>query len=456
MNKRFDCDIFDSENDQFFYPRDFNLQKEPKFIAFGSKIIKAECGRQPNGRNVISISSSLAKKLLLPEFTASLCLFDDEQTIYLGPLVGIFSSGFTPFQITPIGARSAAFARQMVVQSSVGAVPFLFGNEHIDWEQGMINGFFYHKKGWTKKTVPFPNVVYDRLPNRESERNPQAIEVKRKMESDYLIPWYNPGFFNKLELYERLYNDPRAENYLPETHQFTSFSNIELMLANYGHVFLKFANGSFGNGIRHIIYDQQEGAYYCRFYDQKKRLLKFNTLETLLQYVYRGKSLENIIVQQGIRLIRNNKKPIDFRVHANKDEQGDWSVSAIAAKMAGTGSPTTHGHFGGTVHTLEEIFPDKDKLEQNKQKLKKAALDIAAAIEDSIGGIVGEIGFDFGIDREGKVWMFEANSKPGRYIFSHPGLKESDYLTRKLALSFAVHLTERAIKSPDQLWEYTF
>ncbi len=454
MNKRFDCDLFHSDDDQFFYPRNFKLKQVPKFIAFGSNIVEAVCNQQPNGRNVISISSSLAKKLLLPECISSLCLFEDDETLYLGPLVGIFSSGFTPYQVTPIGARSTNFARQMAVQSSVGAVPFLFGSEHIDWEHGVINGFFYTSKGWTKQTVPFPNVVYDRLPNRKSERNPEAKEVKEKLENDYLIPWYNPGFFNKLELYDRLYNDQRAEKYLPETYPFTSFSNIELMLAKYGHVFLKLANGSFGQGIRHIIYDQQDGVYYCRFYEEKNRLLKFYTLENLLEYVYRGKRLNGVIVQQGIQLIRINKKPVDFRVHVNKNDHGEWTVTAIAAKMAGIGSPTTHGHYGGTVHTVEEIFPDEEERKMNEEKLKEAALSLANAIEQNIGGIIGEIGFDLGIDREGKVWMFEANSKPGRFIFAHPGLKESDYLTRKLALAFAVHLTEKMIKSPNEMWEH--
>ena len=65
-------------------------------------------------------------------------------------------------------------------------------------------------------------------------------------------------------------------------------------------------------------------------------------------------------------------------------------------------------------------------------------MDLAVAIEKHLDGIIGEIGFDFGIDTNGNVWLFEANSKPGRSIFSHPGLKDSDVLTRKLTLSYAI------------------
>ena len=68
-------------------------------------------------------------------------------------------------------------------------------------------------------------------------------------------------------------------------------------------------------------------------------------------------------------------------------------------------------------------------------------------------GIIGEIGFDLGIDRNGSVWLFEANSKPGRSIFSNPQLKEYDQLTRKLSLAFAIYLTERAISQPEEIFK---
>ncbi|GIN19303.1 YheC/YheD family endospore coat-associated protein [Siminovitchia fordii] len=453
MSVRYKCEFFDSDDIKLYYPREFQPKGEHQIISFGSNAAEAECYRHPNGRNVISISSSLAKILGIPEFVSSLCLFDDDETLYLGPLVGIFTSGFTPFQLLPVGERTKNFAKQMSVQTSVGAVPFLFGEKHIDWEKGVILGFFYHEHSWKKRIVPLPNVVYDRLPNRSSESQPSFKKVKEKMENDYLIPWYNPGFFNKLELHERLYNDPRAENYLPETHPFRSFSDIERMVATYGHVYLKQADGSNGDKIRQVLYDSEKNDYYCRFFDNKNRLYKYDSIESLINHLYKRKESEKLIIQQGIRLQRIDKKPMDFRVHVNKDESGHWNVSAIAAKIAGEGSPTTHTRFGGIVRSLEEAFPEEEERETYRNKLHKAALDLAAAIEDNIGGIVAEIGFDLGIDRNGKVWMFEANSKPGRHIFSHPGLKESDTLTNKLALAFAIHLTEKTIHSPQLLWE---
>lgn len=45
-----------------------------------------------------------------------------------------------------------------------------------------------------KEKVPLPNVIYDRLPNRKAENYKPIVRAKRKLEHDYAIPWFNPGF----------------------------------------------------------------------------------------------------------------------------------------------------------------------------------------------------------------------------------------------------------------------
>lgn len=59
---------------------------------------------------------------------------------------------------------------------------------------------------------------------------------------------------------------------------------------------------------------------------------KFSTLESIVKHIFHNRPLENLIVQQGIPLIRSSKRPVDFRVHTNKDSKGIWQVTAIAAK----------------------------------------------------------------------------------------------------------------------------
>ncbi len=452
MPARYNIEFFDVSSLKLYLPVSMKRQNPVQRISFGSNIIEAKCELQPNGRNIISMSKGLARKLELPEFINSIYLFEQEDLLVIGPLVGIFSSGFTPYQIKPIGERTPIFEKLLSVQSSVGVIPFLFGEQHINWEQGKIEGYFFTKNGWETRKVPFPNVIYDRLPNRRSERLQSSRKVKERMSQDYLIPWYNPGFFNKLDVYERLLQSDIAEKYLPETFPFSSFAQIEQMLSKYGHVYIKPMNGSLGLGVHQLLYHREEQAYYCRYHDQTNHLMKFKSLEALMKKIFGKKNLERMVVQQGITLMRFNNHPVDFRVHVNKNKDGQWEVSALAAKVAGKGSPTTHIKNGGSVKTMEEVFDHEEEYQLYKQKLEKAALDLASVIEEQMEGIIGEIGYDFGIDTNGEIWLFEANSKPGRSIFKHPDLKEFDVLTRKLSLSFAVFLTEKAMKTPEELF----
>ncbi|NRD78343.1 YheC/YheD family protein [Bacillus sp. BRMEA1] len=456
MRKRYLIEVVQNDQMIVFCPPAILKDKTIKRIAFGSKSIAVDFLPHPDHTDRIVISRVIQKALLFPNFKLPLHVFIEGQNLYIGPLVGIFTAGFlhSEEEDQPIGERTQFFSKLLSVNKTVGALPFIFGEQHIDWEHGTIEGYFYNHREWQKHQIPFPNVIYDRLPNRRSEGIPRLIKVKERLQKEYLIPWYNPGFFNKLEVYERLQQEPTVEEYLPETQAFTSFSMIETMLSNYGHVFIKPKNGSLGLGVHQIIYDKYDDDYFCRFQDKNEinRLRKFSTLEQLVNNIFANQSLERMIVQQGIHLLRIDHRPVDFRVHTNKDDFGNWHVSALAAKIAGPGSVTTHKRSGGEIRTIHEIF-QKTEGDQYIEKLSNAALLLSKALDKQIEGIIGEIGFDLGIDKNGDVWLFEANSKPGRSIFSHPELKQFDFLTRQLSIAFAVFLTEQSLLYPEELFQ---
>lgn len=43
----------------------------------------------------------------------------------------------------------------------------------------MIEGYTFNESGWVKITVPFPNVIYDRLPNRKVENSDYFQSAKK-------------------------------------------------------------------------------------------------------------------------------------------------------------------------------------------------------------------------------------------------------------------------------------
>ncbi|MFD0048746.1 YheC/YheD family protein [Actinomycetes bacterium NPDC127524] len=449
MKKTYPAEIVVMKSHTLLYPSQLGNLDKIEQICFGKCRQNAEVKPSPFKRQSIILSESLAESLQFPESTAPLHLFVYGNSIHIGPLVGIFTSGFTTFINKPLGERSQFFSRLLSLNETTGCIPFVFGENQIDWEKERIKGYIFQDNQWSVVEFPFPDVVYDRLPNRKTENKSGPKEVKRKFQEEYMIPWYNPGFFNKWDIYQRLTDDQRAIPYLPETYPFQSLSAIEALLSKYRQVFIKPVHGSLGLGIHQILYDKHSNAYYCRYKNDEKenKLQRFPSLESMFDYVFKNKKVQNLIVQQGISLLRSNNRAIDFRVHTNKDQHGAWQVTAIAAKVGGEGSVTTHVKNGGEIRTVDELFEDPQVSQEVQEKLSYAALVLSNCIEQHLDGIIAEIGFDLGIDKKGRIWMFEANSKPGRSIFSHPKLKEFELLTRKLSLDYAVYLAEQYFTS---------
>lgn len=454
MNDTYTIQFTDENSHKVILPAITEHKGEVKEVAFGTLLTYCEVEYNADLEKTIIISKKIANELKIRE-SIKIHVMIHDGVAHLGPLIGIFTAGFTPSILRPIGERSLFFSKFLSIEQSLGLCTFVFGAHHINWDEGTINGFIYDQTGWRQTIFPFPNVVYDRLPNRRIENHKLLKEVKSKLTELYSIPWYNPGFFNKWEMHQLLKDDSSISSYLPETYINPTITQMEEMLTKYRSIFLKPTNGSLGLGVFHLMYSKEENEYFSRYRDDNNinRLRKFPSLEHFLKYAFQDRKLSDYLAQQGIKLIRLNQSQIDFRIHTNKNENGNWEITALAAKVAGKGSVTTHLNNGGIVKTLDEIYENEDEKKQVLQLLTDVSIRLSDAIDRRIEGFIGEIGFDLGIDQDGQIWMFEANSKPGRSIFSHPGLKRSDLLSRKLSLLYGQFLAEKAIKEPGILYK---
>jgi hypothetical protein len=217
------------------------------------------------------------------------------------------------------------------------------------------------------------------------------------------------------------------------------------MLNKHRMIYLKPSGGSLGMGIFRITYHPKEG-YFCRFHQGNQNVLhRFYSLEKLIQHYFGSPNSERFkkyLVQQGIRLIKYENRPVDFRVHMHKTSEDKWDVVAIGAKAAGFGSVTTHVRTGGSILPTETLLNAifGDQAPEIKQSIIDTAIIIAETLEQQVNGPLGELGMDIGVDQSGRVWLFEVNSKPGRHIFLHPSLKEASRQSAKYITDFSMKL----------------
>ncbi|MCK6255855.1 YheC/YheD family protein [Fictibacillus sp. KIGAM418] len=413
-------------------------------LSFGSRTVL--CEAVPHSKREIQLSKSLWDLLSIP-FEAKIHVHIEDSRILIGPLVGIFTSGVGLFPSRPVGERSAFFSKLLSADRQVGAYYFVFGPEQLQQENRMIQGFFYSEKGWSQHLVPLPSIIYNQIPNRRTESSLKYQKAVHLLDLEWEIPFFNPSFFSKWEIFRFLQKDKEMRDYLPYTVINPGVQLIENMLNTYSAVFFKPIGGSHGRGIL-SVHKEPAGGYSCRFLeDHRPKIEHFQSLISLLKTRKLYGRLQDTLVQQGIDLITWKQRPVDFRVHTNKNRDGKWVASAMAAKIAGTQAHTTHLAYGGEIKRAEEVIQHAGLPSKSALKLTKAALQLSHKIDENISGLIGEIGFDFGLDQQGKVWLIEANSRPGRGIFSHSSFRAEDYSTRMLPLQYAVHLAKQAFVS---------
>lgn len=364
--------------------------------------------------------------------------------VQLGPLIGVLSDG--PGSTSqPFGSRTG-FIRQLLREGNKRAYIFAFAPRDIDWNKETVNGYFLSDKGeFTRKRVPLPDVVYNRLPSRRFDFSPSTNMLRERF-SRKKIPFFNWSFFNKSDIYRLLENMPSVSKYIPESYMNPTRDQIAQVLERHQMAYYKPSAGSLGKGIYKLSYTPQKG-YYLRYRrGGSNALLRFSSFDKLMRMLQArlGQSMRGYVVQQGIHLIELDECPIDFRFHMHKNGSNQWVAVGIGAKKAGKGSVTTHIKNGGSLLTPERALSRSfgSRSGEVLQNMKRIAVILAQAIESQHKHLLGEIGFDLGIDRNEQVWMFEANAKPGRSIFHHPSLRSEGKASIDHILDHCLYLSK--------------
>jgi len=395
-------------------------------LRLGGERVPAAIKRINKAGNHLYLASGVRRGIKIPKPGGVYLRSQQEGEVQIGPLIGVLSDGPTSSPTNPFGSRTA-FIKQLLRQGSRISYIFAFTPRDIHWGDETVNGYFLNEAGrFVRKRVPLPDVVYNRLPSRRAETT-NTISQLRDRFVRRRIPFFNWSFFNKSDIYRLLEKDPTVGRYVPESIMSPTPEQIKEMLDRHSLVYYKPNSGSLGNGIYRLSYIPRSG-YYARYRKNgRNALLRFSSFNSLMRTLQarHGRALRGYVAQQGIRLIEIDNCPIDFRFHMHKNGKNQWVVVGIGAKKAGKGSVTTHLKNGGSLLTPEQALSRAfgSRADEVLRNAKSVAITLAEAIESHQQHLIGEIGFDIGIDRDEKIWMFEANAKPGRSIFKHPSLR---------------------------------
>lgn len=266
---------------------------------------------------------------------------------------------------------------------------------------------------WIEVPCPRPEAIYNRIPNRALERTKDALRAKSTI-LRLGIPMFNPDYFNKAEIYQVVRKAGLAR-YLPETREGCNKRDLEAMLLRRNGVYLKPAGGSIGHGILRV--DKHRAGWTVRVLKNTNcKEYHVETLERVWNVVNQQRLRGQYVMQAAVERILWQGRPCDFRILAQKID-GLWQVVGKGVRVAGSSGITTHVPNGGSIASCDEVLDEVfgKGAEAVDQGLSDMVIRCAGAIDGRYDGKLGEMSMDIGVDREGGLWLFEANSKPMKF-----------------------------------------
>lgn len=206
---------------------------------------------------------------------------------------------------------------------------------------------------------------------------------------------------------EALLSDSRVADYIPATRMYNS-SNLHQMLNQYGFVVIKPVVGGGGAGVIKVT---KEGATYRYTYLANTR--SFTSFDAMFRSLSSAKKKRSYLIQRGIRLATIGGRPIDYRVKVVKTN-GAWVFRSLVGRVARKGLFVTNLCKGGTMLTAGQGIRRSlsgNWVRSKKNEMRHVTRICTAILEAKYPGI-GQLGFDYGIERSGKMWIFEVNTRP--------------------------------------------
>jgi glutathione synthase/RimK-type ligase-like ATP-grasp enzyme len=313
-----------------------------------------------------------------------------------GPLIGIMTAKRANGSIAGNGRLFTSMQKKLI---SLDGISFVFTLDGVG--EDSINGYTFlpDENRWIKNLFPFPDLVYNRIPFRKSEQSEECQRFFSRLK-EKKIPFFNPCFIDKHELYDLFKNHPVLKSYLPETIPVSQKKDLFLFFTTHSSIYLKPAKSSQGKGIFRLKQTfsqiQLEGIKYQETFPSFEHFWE-TWGNTLLQKDY--------LAQQSIDTEEYEGYRFDFRILAHGKGDG-YVLTGIGIRQSQEQEITTHIPSGGRLLPYERI-----QTNAHDHFIHTVVPQIGNAMSERFG-YFGEFSIDAGVSKTGYYYIYEVNSKP--------------------------------------------
>ncbi len=342
----------------------------------------------------------------------------------------------------------AGFFKRLALEGRrLGIGLLIFSPKHVDWNRLRVKGWTFspEAKQWIAGEHPLPTLVYDRCFYTDSNQFRDYKPFVQRLDQSPHVQLLGRGLVGKWDTHLILSRNPSLLPYLPETQKWEGPDKALLFMDQHEKILIKPNGGSHGKGVAAIL--QTAGGYQVHGRTRENRLfhLSFKEESSLKQWLNRFVANTRYVMQPYLPLNTPEGRPYDLRMLIQKNERGEWKTTGMAIRTGKTHGLTSNLHGGGRA---EKAVPfllrhfQRDQVSDIMEKIRWLAAVVPPHIERHHGRLL-ELGLDVGIDTDGRIWLLEVNSKPGRSVFVLSGQKEVFHQATLLPIRVAQAILNR-------------
>lgn len=387
-------------------------------VKFGFLEIKVIC--LPNfSFNSFEINENLMNLLGL-NFGMTCNINFKDNRINLGPVIANFCSNGT---INKALNQEPNFRTSELYNSNkfANTILYFFSVKDIDFYNLKINGTYYNEinQKWEQKYFPIPDILYDRGGGTLKKQQIVSEYIRDQLNKYSNLLKINPiHLFDKWKVYKILSRNKYLKSYLPLTKLYNDINDIKEMFKSKDTIYIKSTLGNNGRDVIRII-KNKDNTFNLSYFDSEKvinhKINNYKELDTNIKCLMKD---SKFIIQHGIDLLQLDGNIVDLRGTIQRNGNGELTFSDYSVRLANNNAPITSTKSGSVVFTIDDFFKTYYKYNESdiitlKDTINEFLYEVYTCIEDEYETF-GEIGIDFAIDKDNKLWFIECNAKPGK------------------------------------------
>lgn len=316
--------------------------------------------------------------------------------------------------------------------------PCFFKLGDIDIKKNTVVAYVGNGREYVKQIIEIPKVIH----NRALYSNHTAHQKLKRLSASGTKLFNMNNRYGKDIIHRLVWSAPHLRDYVPNAASATPYS-IKIMMARFTDLILKPVRGSVGQGIMRLRRDPK-GWLFMYTSHRRLRAIQLHGGQ-LPKWVQRHLSATPYLIQERIPLIEYEHRCIDLRVTVQRGLTGEWGITGLFGKAAPQGSFISNVAKGGEAFPAEHILSQLMSPEQMMISLthvKTLALGIAAHLSSKLP-LLGDLGLDIGLTKDGRPFFIECNGRDQRYGFQKAGLPDTWKETYRQPMAFAKYLLDQ-------------